>query len=77
MQDVALLHQAQTKKHLLSIDADGANVDTNITSKFLQNLPKIDAEILEDHTQMSFVLEVSLKSNHMFLILWICFIDLL
>jgi hypothetical protein len=77
MQDVAFPHQTQTKKHLLRVSSNSSKVDSYIASKLLQHFPKVDAEILKDHTQVAFVLEVSLKTNHVLLVLGVCLIDLL
>jgi hypothetical protein len=49
MQYVALAHQAQSEEHLLSIGPDSFKVDTYVSSEFLQDFTKVDAEILEYH----------------------------
>jgi hypothetical protein len=77
MQDVAFSHQTQAKEHLLGVSTNSLEIDSHITSKFLQDFTKIDTKVLEDHAQMSFVLEMSYQADHMLLIFGISFIQLL
>ena len=49
MQNVAFTHQAQPKEHLLSISSDSLEIDAHVSSEFLQDFTKVDAEILKYH----------------------------
>jgi hypothetical protein len=77
VQNVAFSHQAQTEEHLLSIRPNSAKIDAHIATELLQDFTKVDAEVLEDHAQMAFVFEMSLQSNHVFLVLRVGIVDLL
>ena len=77
VQDVAPSHETQAKEHLLGVSPNSLDVDSHVTAKFLQDFTKIDAEVLEDHAQVAFVLEMSFQSNHMLLVLRVGIVDLL
>jgi hypothetical protein len=62
---------------LLGVSSNSSKVDPYIASELLQHFSKIDTEILKDHAQVTFVLEVSLKTNHVLLIFGIRLVDLL
>lgn len=77
MQNIALSHQAQSEKHLLGVNSNSTNVDTYIPSELLQDFTEIDTQIFEDHTQMALVLEMSLESYHMLLVIGVGVVYLL
>lgn len=77
MEDVAFSHQAQTKKHLLGVSSNSSEVDSYIASKLLQYFSEVDTEIFKNHAQVAFVLKVSLKTNHVLLVVGVGLIDLL
>lgn len=77
VENIALAHQTQSQEHLLSVGSNSFQVDAHVTSEFLQDFTQVDAQILKDHAKMTFVFEVPLESNHMFLVLWIGLVDLL
>lgn len=77
MQDVAFPHQAQAKKHLLSVSSNSSKVDSYIASKLLQHFSKVDTEVFKDHAQVAFVLEMPLETDHVLLVFRIRLVDLL
>lgn len=49
MENVALSHKTQPKKHLLCVCSNGSEIDPNISAKFLENFTKVDTQMLKYH----------------------------
>lgn len=77
MQNVTFPHQTQAKEHLLSVGSNSLEVYADVTSKLLQDLTEVDAEVLKDHAQMLLVFKMSHQPDHMLLVFRVGFIELL
>lgn len=77
MEDVALFQQAEGEEQLLAVGPDSFDMQSDILSVLLQDLPQIHRQGLKHHAQVLLVEEVSEESYTVVAVFWISVVQFL